>query len=371
MPLSDNQYSPDAFSADTDRSNHYPSLGPVPSILGLAMGKFTPEGRDAFVQAQLALAQKEFNFTPSPVERDAIAYYYGRFFNHEASGAGRGLALGTLLATFWIYRTKNPSKLTQRTVGRFIKEPKYQLAFTSGLKLWMTIGMCWNLGIVATGVGAFNEMQNAMKADPNLQRYIYMRKAFFEDRQKRIATGQAVTPIREYVMDAAQKGKSAAAAGQFPGSSDDEQSLGGLDFYPEENNKPSVTAAVANPLTSQEWARLRGAQQQQKQQKAQSQAHTNEQDPFDFADPSNDPDSPQYQAPAGDRQGSAWERLRRGEKPAQAPVRPQRASEDSYSFTPDGEKDAAREAAQREFNRRLDKERRGEGIDGFVGDDRN
>lgn len=192
-----------------------------------------------------------------------------------------------------------------------------------------------------------------MNVDPNLQRYLYMRRQFFTERKKLIDSGRGAEVRKQLMVDAVEA-KQKAMSGKTVQSDnpDDDQSLGGLDFYDEPQ------AETPAPQTSPAQLRAQAIQAARNRVPAPGAAPTRDDDPFAVDDASP------TQQPAG----SAWDRLRRGEKPiAASPLeKPTKSSEDRFSFESD--KEAARARAQEEFDERMERERRGEYVDSFVDD---
>lgn len=277
-----------------------------------------------------------------------------------------------------------------------------------------TVYFAKTVGITVSSVLEFNRISEDQKKDPNIQRYLKAKRDWVEKRRSDIVAGIAppkiAIPTTEEVARTEELIRS-EQQGRNVGDHDDQQSLGGA-FYDDHKPQDSSvgTGASDTKYTSEVYAMHMKRQKELEMARAEREQGDSRQDD-DVVDDilsagAAEPAAPQGQAkapgggwknvqsrPSG---GSAWDRLRRGEtaqpgsssgyddaapQSAAWPRRPDmkgfgssgpayEAKEDSFSFTGDTNREQAKEEAQREFDERIERERNGQGADGFVGEGR-
>lgn len=348
--MADFELEPPVSSDVPGSNNRYPALPPIPSLLGFSLG-FSEAGRRAFTDFHL-IACREYNFYPNPLEKEALSYYNGTFYGAEALGARNGVLGGGAIGLIVAMRSKNPWRIFRFIGNRINMNKRYQHAFSRGVTLFMFTQLGKFYGATSAGVAAFGQITAQQKKDPNMQRYLTLRKKWVES--------HGPMAVSEY-GNLKRKFEAEKEAGHLPSQTDssnvpdDDQSLGGMDYYDIQDDKrqQEAQAAPAAPARRQ-WKRP-----------VEQAKTTDDDDPFLLGSAADNDESTQEQAPTG----SAWERLRRGERPATERRSQREAPEETYGWGDAGqEKESARERAQREFNERLDRERHGENVDGFVGE---
>jgi hypothetical protein len=379
--------SEDAYSSP----RHYPPPPPVPSFLGFRTGMYSDAAKDRYINLQFNIIAREFDFHPTPLEREGLAYYNAIFYVSEAKGSLYGTVIGGALAALMVSRQKKAG-FPFRTLGnRLGLHPKNQLLMSRATNLVFiaTVGRLY--GITSAGVSSFNQVRQMQKEDPNMQRYIAMRTSWFE-RRRHDPNPRPVVRGREDLKRMTEGSDEQSREGSDP------QSLGGLDFYDEKSREDEagrLGASVERGAPQQQQSReyQRGYQQSRVET-----AVEKDEDPF-FGQAEATP-QPQPQ-PTGwtntQANGSAWERLRQREKPAgyssmpdeenydktsssgnswprRPPMKGFETSQeiprrDTFSFSnAERERVLAKEDAQKEFDERVQRERRGEGTDGFASD---
>ena len=369
------------------------------------MPGFSEAGKQLFIAAQLSFAQRKFGFEPTPVERKALAYQYGGLYVAEARGARDGLLAGMAVAFLFTRGRRRPG-FVFRALGRLLplspdpqacQQQQLLLLTTSKATTFAIISMFGSMcGMTSYGTSAISHLARTQYHDPTVRRYVELRNRWAETRQNESRAG---LPHPRYLPSHRGGGGNGEA---------DEQSLGGPDYYGD-NGPPAVDAAT--PPTTPTPAAVAA------------------EDPF-FGDDQADRERAQAPAEAGagvagpagswrnrlqsraggaEGGGSAWDQVRKGERSASHPDRrndrhgdgtgdggdrsdppsppspwPRRPAMkgfetqqqeqpssttkgDSFTFSrSDRDRLLAKEEAQREFDERVERERRGEGLDGFV-----
>jgi len=356
----------------------YPPHPPIASFLGLTSGSFTQEAKKRFTERQLAVAEREFGFHPTPLEREGLAYYNAVFYAAESKGALYGTLAGCAVGFLMTRRQRNIGFLFRGIGNRLGAPHRWQLlaSRTANFAFVVAVARLW--GITSYGVRAYNQTSRMQREDPNMMRYLEARDRRLVRRREEGRAGIASAVGREARTEQAEGGG-------------DPQSLGGPDFY--EDRRPAdgnvaeddgerrrvIMEATANLRRTRETA----AAAEKARQEA-SERNDNDDDPF-FGDsePAQPEATPIVRTTENTPSGSAWDRLRRGQqgdaaadrdgstasawtrRPATKGFEQSEAKEDSFSFST-GDRERAKEEAQRMFDERVERERRGEGKDGFA-----
>ena len=221
-------------------------------------------------------------------------------------------------------------------------QPRYIHAFSRGVTLFMFSQIGKFYGATSAGVAAFGQVTAQQKNDPNMQRYLKMRKEWIE-KHGPLPLGKITEMKQEYDRE-----KQNGSFGSQGSSQDDDQSLGGMDYY-DEKPEPVQAAPAVN---------TRRVGQPRREQQTQS----DDDDPFAFGSPNDDDASPRQQKQSGE---SAWAKIRRGEQPANE-RRAQPAREEVAWNDKEASREDERARAQREFDEKLERERHGADVDSFV-----
>jgi len=370
-------------SDDADKitdSGAYPPHPPITTFLGLSSGSFSEAARKRFIELQLAVAEREFGFHPTPLEREGIAYYNAVFYSAESKGSLYGTLAGGAIGVLMTRRQRNVGFLFRGIGNRLGVQYKWQLLASklTNFAFITAVGRLW--GITSYGVQAFNQTAKMQREDPNMRRYLKARDAWLAERHTEGRSG--ITRAVIHVGQDARKAKEQEGA--------DPQSLGGPDFY--EDPKPADGSAQGETEDNGESRRrvMEAVVRTQRQREAEAERarqqanerNNNDDDPF-FGDsePAQSNDT-QARARRNPPHGSAWDRLRRGEhggpsdrddstasewprRPAMKGFERSEAKEDSFSFST-GDRERAKEEAQRLFDEKVERERHGEGRDGFA-----
>lgn len=348
------EQNPDAYGS----GQRYPSLPPIPSFLGFSLG-FSEEGRRAFTDFHLISAQ-QYGFVPNPVEKEALTYYNGTFYGAEALGARNGVLGGGAIGLLVALRSKRPWRIFRSIGNRIGMSPRYQHAFSRGVTLWMFSQIGKFYGATSAGVAAFGQISAQQKNDPNMQRYLAMRKKWVESHGPLGISEYG--ELKKRYEQAKDMGALPSQSGGGQSSQDDEQSLGGLDFYDTPETQQRDTRGTV-PATA-------GVHRQPRpyERPITNTRPSEEEDPFQFSSPSDDDASPRSKP--GE---SVWERIRRGERPAVSVSTREGKEEEPERqefLSPEQERQYAKEQAQKEFEEALERERKAAGgLDGFVGDE--
>ncbi|KAI5849101.1 hypothetical protein BZA05DRAFT_402214 [Tricharina praecox] len=377
--------SSDSDDAYNTSSSAYPPHPPITRILGLSSGTFSDAAKERFIQLQLAVAEREFGFRPSAVEHEGLAYYNAVFYAAESKGSLYGTLAGGAIGALMTRRQRNVGFLFRGIGNRLGVQPKWQLLASrlTNFAFITAVGRLW--GITSYGVQAFNQTAKMQREDPNMKRYLEARDRWLAQRQKEGRAG-----VTRAVMQVGQEAQRARERQQQ--DEGDPQSLGGVDFY--EDRKPADGSASGVVEDSGETRRIsmeakvgarrkREADAENVRQRA-NERHTDDDPFFGDSEQTQSDDSRVVRARQNNNSqgGSAWDRLRRGEQgdaanrdDSTASAWPRRsamkgfeqseAKEDSFSFST-GDRERAKEEAQRLFDERVEKERRGEGRDGFA-----
>jgi hypothetical protein len=224
-------------------------------------------------------------------------------------------------------------------------------------------------GSYSMSVAAVGEM-----SDPRLKDFVEMMRA--QAQQKR---GALQNPTMRQPGTMGQKQGALAAAGNK--QQDDASPTGGMFFEDIKDTESNTgTTSESNRSTRPQgrgWPKSRPAPAQRQSQETQDKPF----DAFDDASPTNEQTTAAGPAPSG----SAWDRIRRGEKTAPIAAKPGSSSQpssqsawakqqnaiqgeqregsttgDSFAFSKtDEERNYAKEEAQKEFDARVEQERRG------------
>jgi hypothetical protein len=381
---------PDAYGSP----RAYPPHPSIPTFLGFNWGLFSEQGKQRFNTLYLNLAEREFGFRPNPIEKEGLEYYNAVFYATEARGSLYGTLGGVTIGAFTIRRQRNPGFLF-REMGKFFRvQPRLQLlaSRTVNLILIATIGRLY--GITSSGVSAFNRTRKEQEVDPNMRRYLAMRNEWVNIKAQNSRLSGPQKPVINDIKDVKELASKfdENQTGQKP---DDANSLGGLDFYTEKNNQEE-SASLGNSGSDI------GTRTARQQPSRVSTTEDTDDDPF-FGSPSEQTPKSQPTTtqkswentqPQASGSMSAWDRIRLGEKsmgsgrntdesPAQQLQRQSRwsskpqmkgfdkneQSEDSVAFSStEVERAVAKEEAQKQFDEKVQKERQGDGHDGFVND---
>ncbi|CCX07283.1 hypothetical protein FPQ18DRAFT_352375 [Pyronema domesticum] len=377
---------PDGSPPVSDSERTYPPPPPIPSFI-LTSGSFNEANRSRFINLTLAMAARDFNFHPTPVEYEGLSYYQSVFYSAEALGAMSGTLAGGLIGCVIAYRQKNPGFLFRQLP----LSPQYRLWGSKLVNVIFITGLGRVWGMTSYGVKAWNEISRKQKEDPNMQRYLKMKNAWLEQRKRNAEKGvpvkaqvnweevkkMAETPVEVQTAER-ERLQGTYGAQAFGGQTDqDEQGLGGPFF---EEKKWDGGVEEQQQLTrAQKWEQAaRNREQRTKEEAARALAKATgkdeDEDPFFGGSEQEEREPVKTEEPKSGwrntqsiRGGSAWDRLRRG-------VRQEGEMEtkgDSFAFSnSDREREIAKEEAQREFDLQVERERLGEGQDGFVGEGR-
>jgi hypothetical protein len=320
-------------SDDSYGVRHYPPPPEVPSFFGFRFGIFKEENKQRFINLQLNLAQREFGFHPTPIEKEGLSYYHALFYVAEAKGAIYGTVMGAAVG-FLVTRRQKQVGFLYRGIGQRLRVPKRHQLLASKMTNFLfctAVGRLW--GITAWGVYAFNKINQMQQEDPNMQRYLQMRQRWLEERQRRARAGLPSQPVVSTVEEVRKLGD------RFEDEHKDEQSLGGLEegydlIKPEDIGlAPTGEEVVAARRASMEVAK--------KTREAAEKAKSEDDDVF-FGGDDEDKERPTSKttttttttqvrkAQPGERRGeSAWERLRRQTLQG---AESKEHKEDSFSF---------------------------------------
>ncbi|KAI5817182.1 hypothetical protein BZA77DRAFT_310992 [Pyronema omphalodes] len=375
---------PDGTPAISDSERTYPPPPPIPSFI-LTSGSFNETNRSRFINLTLAMASRDFNFHPTPLEYEGLTYYQSLFYSAEALGAMSGTIGGGLIGCVIAYRQRNPGFLFKRLPIN----PQYKLWGSKLVNVMFitAVGRVW--GMTSYGVKAWNEIGRKQKEDPNMQRYLRMKNNWLEKRKKEAENGVPVksTINWEEVKRMAETPAEVQTAererlhGAYPygNQQQDEQGLGGPFFEEkkwdggdEDHQQPQLTRA-------QKWEQAaRNREQRAKEEAARAFSKVSgkdeDEDPFFGGSSSgsgageNEPIKTEeiktgWRNSQSVRGASAWDRLRKGNR-QDTDIE---TKGDSFTFSgSDRERQLAKEEAQREFDLQVERERQGEGQDGFV-----
>ncbi|CZR60856.1 uncharacterized protein PAC_10752 [Phialocephala subalpina] len=358
-----------------DRTN-FPK--PMP-IFGPLFG-FNDKRFSVFLQTRVATAKQILDRPPTQEEVAALAYYTAKYISVISYGGPLGMAGGLWRA----YGTKSTFRfpLFQPNLEKF-KADVFPTARIPALKgLWAV--MAWHLvrgmaygtmgniigqiffASYATSVSVVGELQ-----DPRLKQFHEaIKKRGRESAEKRQGTLQGV-------------GQQGQMRGQQPQAQQSEMQDDGsptAGMYGRADMTPTPETYETTPQPSPP----RGQFPQRRPVPTEAPAKSSESSPFDIIDDAS-PTGGQGiygNTTASQPQGSAWERLRRGEKPASIPTKTTSSSNpgvrtqqqmqaqreqregatlgDSYTFSKsDEERSYAKDEAQKEFDARIERERRG------------
>jgi hypothetical protein len=381
----------DAAFDDGDGDNSYstgsyPPHPPIPTFLGFQTGTFGDAGKQRFINLQLNLAQREFGFHPTPIEKEGISYYHALFYAAEAKGSLYGTLAGGAIGFLMTRRQRRVGFIFSSIGNKLRVAPKWQLIASrlTNFAFITAVGRLW--GLTSYGVSAFNSVGKMQKEDPNMQRYLAARNQWLEQRQRSARAGIPPKPVLGTVEEVRKLGGRYEDNGEQQ-PLEDSQSLGGLEGY--ELIKPEDIGAsrnagdlVATRRASMETAAK--ARQAGDSQARERDEREKEDDPFFGGDEGGEQARPQappqgWRSSQSQPRGSAWDRLRREKLPgAESKDNDTKSSnwslgnsnrepkEDSFSFSSGEDRARDREEAQRMFDERLQKERDGAGQDGFV-----
>lgn len=376
---------------DDDDARNYPPPAAVPIMPG-----FSEAGKQFFIDSHLSFAKRKFGFEPTPLEHKALAHQYGGLYVAEARGARDGLLAGMAVA-YLLTRGRRRPGFIFRALGRMMplspadspqaRQLQQFLLVTSQATNFAIISMLGSMcGMTTYGTKGISHLARTQYTDPTVRRYVELRNRWADTRENKNRVGPS--PPRHLPS--------------HPGGGNgeaDEQSLGGLDYYGD-NGPPAVDATTSPTITSTTAAAAATAAEDlffgddQAEERAQA--------PAEAAGPVRSwRDRLPSRAGRAEGGGSAWDRIRRGEQSASHPDRrddgdrsgppsppsswPRRPAMkgfetqqqeeqpsptpkgDSFTFSrSDRDRLLAKEDAQREFDERVERERRGEGLDGFV-----
>jgi len=235
-------------------------------------------------------------------------------------------------------------------------------------------------GFSALGMPKMQAMVADQKKDPNLARFVAIRE---EWASSKLGAVRELQKAREKARDQRMAQRTEGEARDGAQQESDPQSLGGVDFYGADSNSSTPKTEEGRPSSYQTPL----SYQRPSSQQSPSSASVDKNDPFSIVGDSHEAQSNANESQSGQQSGglSTWERIRRGEKPApqkqsektseETPSRVnswrQRAQskQDSFTFSSnDSEKEMAKIEAQKDFDQRVERERRGEGLNGFAPD---
>lgn len=352
MPL-ESAFDNDSYASSSQyEERSYPKLNKLP-----ISWRFTEENRTRFINMQIGMAEIDLGFRPTPREREALSYYNGYLYTREAYGAVYGWACGVALGSLVAYanRKNTPWRLISKIGNKFgISRKAQDIASQAGyivLCSQILKGYC----MTYAGLTAYKQNLNEQKQDPIMQRYLEMRKKYFENPQK--------PPLTKKILAMKEWEKLGRESQNGSDEYHDEQSLGGLEVYGEKEKQDPLDAAprtLPQPLASTPVQ--------------------DDDDPFGPNDSESTSENQQSK-------GSAWDRLRRGEAPTvrtsndsvnapsrnsswsirrQISGRDEQSKQDSFSFSnSESERQQAKEEAQRDFDEQIERERQGRHGDGF------
>jgi hypothetical protein len=323
----DSSSSDDSYGVSERR---YPPQPEVPSFFGFRFGIFTEEGKQRFINLQLNLAQREFNFHPTPIEKEGLSYYHALFYVAEAKGAIYGTVMGAAVG-FLVTRRQKQVGFLYRGIGQRLRVPKRHQLLASKMTNFLfctAVGRLW--GITAWGVYAFNKINQMQQEDPNMQRYLKLRQQWLEERQRRARAGLPSQPVVSTVEEVRKLGD------RFEDDQKDEQSLGGL----EEGYDLIKPEDIGITTTGEEVVAARRASMEAAKKTREAAKAKPEDDDIFFGGDDEDKGraastattttAQPRKSQAGERRGeSAWERLRRQ---ALHGAESEEHKEDSFSF---------------------------------------
>lgn len=341
---------PSDFPPDPNDSP-YPtptSLAPLSFLLG-----YTDDGRQRYINAQAENTSRLLNLPLTLHERSGLAYYSSIFYTYESYGDTLGTATG--LTVGYLLRNRKPGVITNgisRLLGQS-SNPKAVKLIGASLKL-VAFGVAGRMyGLTSAGLQALNRIRAEQRADSGMERIVKARAA-------KIGALERETRHRTMNYPSVKKG-------------DDGQSLGGMEVADQERREEE--AVVREQRRAFPFGRP-----SEKVVELERERETRGDDPFELGGSGGGGEREEVQKGGwknthSSTAESTWERLRRGKAPPGDEGRgsawgrtkgDEEPKTDSFSFSNSvEERELAKVQAQKEFDERVERERRSGGNDGY------
>ncbi|KAH0605399.1 uncharacterized protein H6S33_004621 [Morchella sextelata] len=368
MPLDTADTFPDLPPDPSEPTKTYPQpppLAPLSSLLG-----YTPTDLARYTALQRTATTALLSQPLTPTEAAGLTYYDTLFYTYESYGDVLGTSAGALLGL--ALHTRKPGRIPTAIARLFSVNPRYA-AVTLRVAVFASLGRLY--GLTTAGVQALNRIRLEQKNDPDMARVVAARA-------RRLSALEREVRARAFGAQEARRGEEA-------GGERDEQSLGGMEVaeYRRRSDEDVVNAErTAFPFGRPSEA-VAAAQVGERQGE-------NGDDPFLLVDEEGGkteaaPVRGGWRNAHSSTGESAWERLRKGQRPqaaaeeeeaqSQASPWPQRApmkgfgaaaggepKTDSFSFSRTvEERELAKAQAQKEFDESVERERRSGSGEGY------